>query len=198
MYEVATSDVDSDACISARHTKPLPSNPRLMIKISRAAGSHPKVWIHFLISVHVAEDKRVNIVYNYVLIGLTKGSIPFGQRRVKSQIYDSLVIGGSSKYKQKRISAPGLFLGFDSVEEKEEGKEDSLVKDVMEEVNKRLEVDSAKTDGGTQTADDMGDKKGAADLHNGGEYSSKDQPSSPIIDENEEWAKVSSTHFEIP
>ena len=55
--------------------------------------------------------------------GLSKGSVPPGQRRVKSQIYDNLIVGStgsSGGRKQKRVSAPGLFVSFDPVDEWDE------------------------------------------------------------------------------
>jgi hypothetical protein len=51
------------------------------------------------------------------LAGLTKGAIPKGQRRVKSQIFDNLPYIPRSK---KRISAPGLYVTFDPLMEGEE------------------------------------------------------------------------------
>ena len=47
-----------------------------------------------------------------VLTGLSKGSIPLGQRRVKSQIYDNVIIHPVAKLK-KRLSTPGIASNFD-------------------------------------------------------------------------------------
>ena len=48
----------------------------------------------------------------FSLAGLLKGSLPSGQRRVKSQVFDNLVVHPSAKHK-KRISAPGIYANFD-------------------------------------------------------------------------------------
>ena len=51
--------------------------------------------------------------------GLTKGAIPKGQRRVKSQVFDSF---SHLQRSRRRISAPGICVNFDPLMEGEESQ----------------------------------------------------------------------------
>ena len=116
------------------------------------------------------------ICSHFHIPGLTKGSIPVGQRRVKSQIYDNIIIHPSAKQK-KRISAPGGYGAFDPLMEEtgdrdnpDREREDRRGKDKgVHDVNLNLE----KGMGSTAVAQ-------------GAEEAEEEQ-----LDENEEWAKVS-------
>ena len=57
-----------------------------------------------------------------MLLGLTRGSIPVGKRRVKSQLFENLIIqsGDPHNRKLKRLSVPGIYTNFEPPDEKEE------------------------------------------------------------------------------
>ena len=57
-------------------------------------------------------------MYTYVT-GLTKGAIPKGQRRVRSQVFDGL---SHLQRSRRRISAPGICVNFDPLMEGEESQ----------------------------------------------------------------------------
>ena len=79
-----------------------------------------RVWLLTSTIYLKISEESINFL-NLTFIGLTKGSIPHGSRRVKSQIYDNIVIHPVAKQK-KRISAPGGYAAFDPLMEREEGE----------------------------------------------------------------------------
>lgn len=104
-------------------------------------------------------------------IGLTKGSLPVGQRRVKSQFIDNFVPPGMRS--KKRISAPGLCNQFDPVLEKEES---------LSPVRRREVKDKEVAAVRAQARENPSPEK---------RVSSSNSEVSHLLDENEEWAKVS-------
>ena len=133
------------------------------------------------------------LFFTLYVTGLTKGSLPVGQRRVKSQVYDNLLIGGAGR-KQKRISAPGLFVNFDPVDEWDEREEcengngtETGSKSKNGRVTSRVRVLTARKKMEAPKAPHRTRGDGSK-----GRQSSRDD-SSPL-DENEEWAKVSLMH----
>ena len=128
-----------------------------------------------------------------IVTGLTKGSLPVGQRRVKSQIFENLVVQPFTSKQKKRVSAPGCYPSFDPLMEREEGGDDKQgqnhdrqpsrpgpprppapprIGPSRSDCDVNLNVDRALKGGGADP--DMGDKE---DTH------------SPL-NENEEWQKV--------
>jgi len=158
-------------------------------------------------AVDTNEGLAIEIVTNGndPFLGLTKGSIPIGQRRIKSQIYENVIIG-----KQKRISVPGIHLTFDPVEEGEE-REDFVPNSPsrVAALKKMLATDiQAGVAGSTSGQKATESTKDISRTSNGVAEASKKYPGVKMrkpdrkretladgatgspLDENEEWAKI--------